>query len=152
MMMSCDDLLGTAYLFQAPIAMQEYCLRKGKQLTDYQIFAIPVPQNLQGSDQVGMLFWDCGNNLYWVKNTTQNKATWLRYGVNAVCWQTATGAWIAYRLLDATSTDHPHTMTELSQLMPDAIDALLNQIVLTFEVEEQPFNIEDFKNNIMCYF
>jgi hypothetical protein len=152
MMMSCDDLLGTAYLFQAPIAMQEYCLRKGKQLTDYQIFAIPVPQNLQGSDQVGMLFWDCGNNLYWVKNTTQNKATWLRYGVNAVCWQTATGAWIAYRLLDAASTDHPHTMTELSQLMPDAIDALLNQIGLTFEVEEQPFNIEDFKNNIMCYF
>ena len=152
MIMSCDDLLGTAYLFQAPIAMQEYCLRKGKQLTDYQIFAIPVPQNLQGSDQVGMLFWDCGNNLYWVKNTTQNKATWLRYGVNAVCWQTATGAWIAYRLLDAASTDHPHTMTELSQLMPDAIDALLNQIGLTFEVEEQPFNIEDFKNNIMCYF
>jgi hypothetical protein len=43
-------------------------------------------------------------------------------------------------------------MTELSQLMPDAIDALLNQIGLTFEVEEQPFSVEEFKKNFMRYF
>jgi len=152
MMMSCPDLQGSAYLFQAPQSLQKYCLRKGKALTQYQIFAIPVPQNLQGEDHVGMLFWDCADSLYWMKNTTQNQATWLRYGVNAVCWQTATGAWIAYRLLDRVSADHPHTMTELSQLMPTAIDALLNQIGLTFHREEQPFNINEFKRNIISYF
>jgi hypothetical protein len=43
-------------------------------------------------------------------------------------------------------------MTELSQLMPEAIDTLLNQIGLTFEVEEQPFSVEEFKKNFMCYF
>ena len=59
---------------------------------------------------------------------------------------------IAYKLLDFVSTDHPHTMTELSQLIPEKIDALLNQIGLTFEVEEQPFSVEEFKKNIMRYF
>ena len=54
--------------------------------------------------------------------------------------------------LDAASTDHPHTMTELSQLMPEKIDALLQQIGLTFEIEEQPFSVEEFKQNIMRYF
>ena len=43
-------------------------------------------------------------------------------------------------------------MTEVSQLMPDAIDALLQQIGLTFEVEEQPFSIDEFRKNIMRYF
>ena len=81
-----------------------------------------------------------------------NQTTWKRYGTNAVCWETATGAWIAYRLLDAASTDHPHTMTELSQLMPEKIDALLKQIGLTFETEEQPFSIDEFKRNFMRYF
>jgi hypothetical protein len=90
--------------------------------------------------------------MYWVKNVMANQTTWKRYGTNAVCWQTATGAWIAYRLLDAVSSEHPHTMTELSQLMPEKIDALLNQIGLTFEVEEQPFSVEEFKKNIMRYF
>ena len=56
------------------------------------------------------------------------------------------------RVTPAVSTDHPHTMTELSQLMPEKIDALLQQIGLTFEVEEQPFNVEEFKKNIMRYF
>ncbi len=69
-----------------------------------------------------------------------------------MCWQTAAGAWIAYRLLDVVSPDHPHTMTEVSQLMPDAIDALLQQMGLTFEVEEQPFSIDEFRKNIMRYF
>ena len=152
MIMSNPDLLGTAYLFQAPTALQKYCLRKGKALTTYQIFAIPVPQNLQGEDHVGMLFWDTADQLYWVKNTTQNQATWLRYGVNAVCWQTATGAWIAYRLLSSVRPDHPHTMTELSQIMPTQIDALLQQIGLSFHREEHPFDIEEFKRNVISYF
>ena len=43
-------------------------------------------------------------------------------------------------------------MTELSQIMPEKIDALLKQIGLTFEVEEQPFSLEEFKKNIMRYF
>ena len=55
-------------------------------------------------------------------------------------------------LLDAVSNDHPPTMTELSLLMPEKIDALLNQIGLTFEIEEQPFSVEEFKKNIMRYF
>jgi len=152
MMMSSPDLAGTAYLFQAPVGLQEYCLRKGKKLSQYQIFAIPVPQNLEGEDHVGMLFWDCADQLYWVKNTTKNQATWLRYGVNAVCWQTATGAWIAYRQLDQVHTDHPHTMTELSQQMPTAIDALLQQIGLTFHREDHPFDIEELKRNVIAYF
>ena len=55
-------------------------------------------------------------------------------------------------LSDAASTDHPHTMTELSQLMPEKIDALLQQIGLIFEIEEQPFSVEEFKQNFMRYF
>ena len=43
-------------------------------------------------------------------------------------------------------------MTELSQLMPEKIDALLKQIGLTFETEEQPFSIDEFKQNIMRFF
>ena len=152
MMLSNADLKGTAYLFQAPIPLQKYCLRKGKRLTQYQIFAIPVPQNLRGEDHVGMLFWDMKDQLYWMKNTTLNQATWLRYGVNAVCWQTATGVWIAYRLLDCVSPDHPHTMTELAQLMPTRIDALLQQIGLHFHREDQPFELSEFKRNIISYF
>lgn len=152
MVLSCQDLKGTAYLFQAPTGMQDYCLRKGTSLTQFQIFAIPVPQCLQGDDQVGMLFWDCDKKLYWVKNITQNQATWWRYGVNAVCWQTATGAWVAYRLLDSVQPDHPHTMTELSQQMPTRIDALLQQIGLNFHREDQPFDLAEFKRNIISYF
>ncbi|MCR4922241.1 MAG: hypothetical protein K5945_11145 [Bacteroidaceae bacterium] len=152
MMISCPDLLGTAYLFQAPVGLQDYCLRKGKAMTHFQIFAIPVPQNLQGEDHVGILFWDCGERLYWVKNSTMNQSTWLRYGVNAVCWQTASGAWIAYRLLDEVGKDHPHTMTELSQKMASKIDGLLNTIGLTFYCEEAPFDVNEFKAQIISYF
>jgi hypothetical protein len=36
--------------------------------------------------------------------------------------------------------------------MPEKIDALFNQIGMTFEVEEQPFSVEEFKKNIMRYF
>lgn len=152
MILSDANLLGTAYLFQAPVAMQKYYLHRGKALTQYQIFAIPVPQNLQGEDHVGMLFWDTRDQLYWVKNVTQNQATWLRYGVNAVCWQTATGVWMAYRLLDSVQPDHPHTMTELSQQMPTRIDALLQQIGLNFHREDQPYDLAEFKRNIISYF
>ncbi len=152
MLHSDENLLGSAYLFQAPRGMQQYFLDYGTELTVEEFLKIPVPHCLKGDDHVGMLFWDTKERLYWVKNVMANQTTWKRYGTNAVCWQTATGAWIAYRLLDAVSTDHPHTMTELSQLMPDAIDALLNQIGLTFEVEEQPFSVEEFKKNIMRYF
>ena len=152
MMLSDENLLGTAFLFQAVRGMQQYLLERGADITDEELLAIPVPHCLKGEDQVGILFWDTKERLYWVKNVVANQTTWKRYGTNAVCWQTATGAWIAYRLLDAVSTDHPHTMTELSQLMPDAIDTLLNQIGLTFEVEEQPFSVEEFKKNIMRYF
>ena len=152
MMMSCPDLRGAAYLFQAPKGLQDYCLRRGHSLTQYQIFSIPVPQNLQGEDHVGMLFWDGGEELYWVKNTTRNQATWLRYGVNAVCWQTATGAWVAYRLLDHVRPDHPHTMTELSMLMPLQIEAQLARIGMIFHREDHPFDLSEFKRNIISYF
>jgi hypothetical protein len=152
MMLSDENLQGTAYLFQAVRGMQQYFLERGADITDKELLAIPVPHCLKGEDQVGILFWDTKERLYWVKNVMANQTTWKRYGINAVCWQTATGAWIAYRLLDAVSTDHPHTMTELSQLMPDTIDALLKQIGFTLEVEEQPFSIDEFKENIMCYF
>lgn len=152
MQLSCPDLLGSAYLFQAPVNMQEYFLRKGADLSKEQIFSIPVPQDLQGEDHIGMLFWDTKERIYWVKNVTTNQTTWKRYGINAVCWQTGVGIWIAYRLLDAVSTDHPHTMTELSQLMPDTIDKLLRQIGFTLETEEQPFQLEEFRQNIMSYF
>lgn len=151
MILSNPDLLGTAYLFQAPRGLQQYCLKCGTDIRQDEVLAIPVPNCLEGEDQVGILFWDTKERLYWVKNVTANQTTWNRYGINSVCWQTATGAWIAYRLLDAVSTDHPHTMTELSQLMPDAIDALLRQIGFTLEVEEQPFSPQEFRNNIMRY-
>jgi len=152
MMHSDENMLGSAYLFQAPRGMQQCFLDHGAEMTVEEFLKIPVPHCLKGDDHVGMLFWDTRDRMYWVKNVMENQATWKRYGCNAVCWQTATGAWIAYRLLDVVSPDHPHTMTELSQLMPDAIDALLNQIGLTFQVEEQPFNVEEFKKNIMRYF
>ncbi len=152
MMLSDEKLLGMAYLFQAPRGLQQFLLERGTNFTDEEILNIPVPHCLYGEDQVGMLFWDTQEHLYWVKNVTANQTTWKRYGTNAVCWQTATGAWIAYRLLDVVSTDHPHTMTELSQLMPDKIDALLHQIGFSLETEEQPFSVEEFKQNIMRYF
>ena len=123
-----------------------------EELLSMLLLAIPVPHCLKGEDQAGILFWDTKERLYWVKSVVDNQTTWKRYGTNAVCWETATGAWIAYRLLDAASTDHPHTMTELSQLMPEKIDALLKQIGLTFETEEQPFSIDEFKQNIMRFF
>ena len=147
-----ENLLGTAFLFQAVRGMQQYLLERGADITDEELLAIPVPHCLKGEDQVGILFWDTKERLYWVKNVVANQTTWKRYGTNAVCWQTATGAWIAYRLLDAVSTDHPHTMAELSLLMPEKIDALLKQIGLTFETEEQPFCIDEFKRNFMRYF
>lgn len=152
MMHSDENMLGSAYLFQAPRGMQQCFLDHGTEMTVEDFLSIPVPHCLKGDDHVGMLFWDTKERLYWVKNVMDNQTTWKRYGTNAVCWQTATGAWIAYRLLDAVSTAHPHTMTELSQLMPEKIDALLNKIGLTFEVEEQPFSVEEFKQNIMRYF
>ena len=152
MMNSDENLLGTAYLYQAPRGLQQYCLAHGTDINETDVLNIPVPRCLKGDDHVGMLFWDTKERLYWAKHVVDYQTTWKRYGCNAVCWQTATGAWIAYRLLDAVSIDHPHNMTELSQLMPDAIDALLNQIGLTFEVEEQPFSVEEFKKNIMRFF
>jgi hypothetical protein len=152
MLHSDENLLGSAYLFQAPRGMQQCFLDHGTEMTVEEFLKIPVPHCLKGDDHVGMLFWDTRDRMYWVKNVMANQTTWKRYGTNAVCWQTATGAWIAYRLLDAVSSEHPHTMTELSQLMPEKIDALLNQIGLTFEVEEQPFSVEEFKKNIMRYF
>ena len=132
--------------------MQQHCLEQGADITDEELLSIPVPHCLKGEDQAGILFWDTKERLYRVKSVVANQTNWKRYGTNAVCWETATGAWIAYRLLDAVGTDHPHTMTELSLLMPEKIDALLNQIGLTFEVEEQPFSVEEFKKNIMRYF
>ena len=152
MLNSDENLLGTANIYQAPRGLQQYCLDKGADITDEELRSIPVPHCLKGEDQAGILFWDTKERLYWVKSVVANQTTWKRYGCNAVCWQTAAGAWIAYRLLDAISPDHPHTMTEVSQLMPDAIDALLQQISLTFEVEEQPFSIEEFRKNIMRFF
>ena len=152
MMHSDENLLGTAILYQAPRGLQQYCLNHGEELTEEEILKIPVPHCLKGEDLVGILFWDMKERLYWVKNVMANQTTWKRYGCNAVCWQTATGAWIAYKLLDFVSTDHPHTMTELSQLIPEKIDALLQQIGLIFETEEQPFSVEEFKKNIMRYF
>ena len=152
MLNSDENLLGTANIYQAPRGLQQYCLDKGADITDEELRSIPVPHCLKGEDQAGILFWDTKERLYWVKSVVANQTTWKRYGCNAVCWQTAAGAWIAYRLLDAVSPDHPHTMTEVSLLMPDAIDALLQQIGLTFEVEEQPFSIEEFRKNIMRFF
>jgi hypothetical protein len=152
MLHSDENLLGTANIYQAPRGMQQYLLNRGADITDEELLSIPVPHCLKGEDQAGILFWDTKERLYWVKSVVANQTTWKRYGTNAVCWETATGAWIAYRLLDAASTDHPHTMTELSQLMPEKIDALLKQIGLTFEVEEQPFSVEEFKKNVMRFF
>lgn len=152
MMLSDKNLLGTAFLFQAVRGLQQFFLERGADITDEEILAIPVLHCLKGEDQVGILFWDTKERLYWVKNVVDNQTIWKRYGTNSVCWQTATGVWIAYRLLDAVSTDHSHTMTELSQLMPDKIDALLQQIGFTLEVEEQPFSVEEFKKNFMRFF
>lgn len=152
MMLSDDQLLGTAFLFQAPVGMQQYFLERGADITDEELLSIPVLHHLKGEDQVGILFWDTKERLYWVKNVMDNETTWQRYGTNSVCWQTGTGVWIAYRMLDAVSTDHSHTMTELSQLQPQAIDDLLKQIGLRFEIEEQPFSVEEFKKNFMRYF
>ena len=152
MLHSDENLLGTANIYQAPRGMQQHFLERGADITDEELLSIPVPHCLKGEDQAGILFWDTKERLYWVKSVVANQTTWKRYGTNAVCWETATGAWIAYRLLDAASTDHPHTMTELSQLMPEKIDALLKQIGLTFEVEEQPFSVEEFKKNVMRFF
>ena len=147
---SCEHLRSEGCRIEAERA-SAHCIRCEGEIP-LKDFAIPVPQNLQGEDHVGMLFWDGGEELYWMKNTTRNQATWLRYGVNAVCWQTATGAWIAYRLLDCVQPDHPHTMTELSMLMPQHIEALLTKIGLTFHREDLPFDLSEFKRNIISYF
>lgn len=152
MVLAEPNLLGTGYLFQAPKGMQEHYLEQGPQLTLEEVFAIPVLDNLQGKDEVGMLFWDLKDDIYWIKNVTHNQETWRRYGCNSVCWQTATGAWIGYKMIDKLACDHPHTMTEVSQQYSDDIDRLLDQIGLRFEREDHVFDVEEFKERIIKFF
>lgn len=151
MILSDPNLLGTAYLFQAPKVLQQYCLDKGKLITQKEALSIPVLDNLQGEDQVGMLFWDLSDNIYWIKNVMANQATWKRYGINAVCWQTAVGLWIGYKMMDKLPCNHPHTMTEVSQLYGEDIDRLLEQVGMHFEREDHVFDVEEFKENIIRY-
>lgn len=152
MTQSNPDLLGSGYLFQAPRKLQYYCLKKGKKITQHEALSIPVPENLKGEDHVGMLFYDLKDNIYWIKNVMQNQTTWRRYGVNSVCWQTATGAWVGYKMMDKLDCDHPHTMTEVSQLFPKDIDQLLEQIGMVFEREDNVFDVKEFKQNVLKYF
>lgn len=158
MMNSSENCMGCGYLFQMVPSLQAYCLEHGKNMKLEEVRKIPVLRHCKGEDKVGMLFWElnedgtlAGRN-YWVYNRTANEETWQRYGENSVCWQTATGLWVAYRLLNRVSTDHAHTMTELSAEHGKYIDELLEQIGMHFDSDDYVFSKAQFMKEVIAPF
>lgn len=155
MMNSDPNCLGCGYLFQMVPTLQAYCLEHGGDMRLDDVRKIPVLRHCQGEDKVGMLFWQLNEDgtladrNYWMYNRTTNEDAWHRYGENSVCWQTATGIWIAYKLLDRVSADHAHTMTELSAEHSKYIDELLEQIGLRFDRMEDVFDKQQFTQEII---
>ncbi len=158
-MMNSDDLCeGSGYLFQMVPTLQHYCLEHGKNMTLEEVRQIPVLRHCQGEDKVGMLFWELNDDgtladrHYWIYNRTTNEDTWQRYGENSVCWQTAAGIWIAYKLLDRVSTAHAHTMTELAAQHGEYIDELLARIGMRFDRMESVFDKQQFEREVKSWF
>lgn len=158
MMNSDENCEGCGYLFQMVPALQQYCLDHGKNMKLEEVRRIPVLRHCQGEDKVGMLFWEMNadgtlaDRNYWIYNRTANEETWQRYGENSVCWQTASGLWVAYKLLDRVSTDHAHTMTELAAQHSEYIDQLLAQIGLRFDRMDRVFEKQQFEREVKTWF
>lgn len=158
MMNSDENCEGCGYLFQMVPTLQTYCLEHGRDMQLEEVRKIPVLRHCQGEDKVGMLFWEVNEDgtladrNYWMYNRTPNEETWQRYGENSVCWQTATGLWVAYKLLDRVSPDYAHTMTELSAQQGRYIDELLMQIGLRFDRKEEVFDKQEFDREVRHWF
>ncbi len=153
-MNSDPNCQGSGYIFQMVPTLQQYCLDHGKNMKLEDVCQIPALRHCQGEDKVGMLFWEVNedgtlaDHNYWIYNRTANETTWQSYGENSVCWQTATGLWVAYKLLDRVSADHAHTMTELAAEHGAYIDELLAQIGLSFERMEEVFDRQQFEREV----
>lgn len=159
MLFSDPNCKGVGYLYQSPMKLQRYCLNLGREnLTLESVQEIPVLANVKGKDKVGIFFWELnpdgtlGKRNYWVYNETDNEWAWKNWGENSICWQTATGAWIAYKLIGKIEKGHAYSMTDIAARFRDEITALLNRIGLTFQREDQEFSYEEFKEKVFDKF
>ena len=147
-----QNCLGAGYLYQAPIAMQEFCRKYGKTASEEEIAGIPTLHDVQGKDHTGMLFYDFSDNLYFVGNIASHQEKYKTFGVNATCWQTACGVHAGLRLLPYVKAGKPVTMSDLSLAMPDEIDRVCNDLGFNLERIDYAVDRREFEKEVLPLF
>ncbi len=129
--------LASAFLYQAPPAIQHYFENHGAQLTDQQVRAFPSLYDVQGHETVGMLFYTPGNdNVRYVYNRVCHEEIFKRFGTNGTCWQTALGAYLGLYLRNLLPKGCVATVSDIAETYKDDIALFLQKNGFVVQCED----------------
>ncbi len=143
----------SAFLYQAPPAIQRYFMDYGKTLSEEEVRSYKSLYDVNGHETVGMLFYEAENeNVRYVYNRISHEEIYKKYGTNGTCWQTALGAYLALHLRKKLPIGGVFTVSDVAETYSETITQFLNRV--GFHIESTDFFVphEEVKQLVLPIF
>ncbi len=145
------DCQALAFLYQAPVKFQSYLQARVGKLTRHDVAKFPVLHDIRGLDSVGMLFYDYSDNIYYVRNRGDHQKMYRKFGSNGTCWQTASGVFVAYRIIRMLNRGEAVTMSDISQRFRPEIDKVLRELDFVVDRIDHAVPVDVFREKILSW-
>ncbi len=145
--------LASAFLYQAPPAIQNYLLQNGKNITEAQSRELPSLYDVEGNETVGMLFYvPDEENVRYVYNCISHEEIYAKYATNGTCWQTALGVYLALHLRKHLPKHCVATVSDVASEYQSIIGEFLQEV--HFEMESVDFYVprEEIERKVLPIF
>ena len=145
---------GSAFIFHAPDNLQEFAHENPVPASEIwkRVSEIPVYDDLEGEEHVGVIFYDGTDNLSYVVNRVKHADCYKKVGRNATSWQTACGVYIAMQLIADIPEGTKLTFSQATDLYKDKIREILRKLDFKIERINYFMDKEEFDQKLLPLF
>lgn len=143
---------GSAFVFHAPTALQEYMLKHKDEQADELLREIYVNNDLSGTESVGILLYDGTDNVRYIRNISDHGKCCDKLGYNASCYQTACGIYIAMQLLRQIPNGTALTFTAAAKRYKKEILQILEKLDFKIDIVDNYMAKEEFEEKLLPLF
>ena len=145
------NCLSACFLYQAPERIQEYFQERGAAISESEIKSIETLHDIEGSDTVGVLYYEPGKPLRYAFNSACHQEKYALLKTNATCWQTACGIYTALKLLPHLDNGAT-TMSDVAVSHDAIISGILNELGFVIEETTGMVQLGEFEEKVLPLF
>ncbi len=148
-----EKCMASAFLYQAPPAIQKHFLENGKALSETQARSFQSLYDVAGTETVGMLFYVPGeDDVRYVYNRISHEEIFRQFGTNGTCWQTALGVYLGLFLREKLPKNCVATVSDLALSHQEQISDFLKTVGFEINTANCFVPREEIENMVLPIF